>query len=153
VDGKDRPVKRVVTRLTTALMALAVGAQGVAGAGGAQPSGGERQRAMGRELYAAHCASCHGASGRGDGPVADSLRRRPADLTQFSRANGGVFPSERIRRVIDGRGVGAHGSVEMPVWGTVFKATSPDGEPGARQRIDAIVAFLQAIQERPGDDP
>ena len=36
--------------------------------------------ARGRELYAAQCATCHGASGRGDGPLAASLRPRPADF-------------------------------------------------------------------------
>lgn len=34
----------------------------------------------GQVLYAAHCASCHGARGNGDGPGASSLRPRPADL-------------------------------------------------------------------------
>jgi mono/diheme cytochrome c family protein len=114
----------------------------------------EAKRAAGRDLYLTHCASCHGPSGRGDGPAADSMRRRPTDLTQFARANGGVFPSERTRNIIDGRGVGAHGSVEMPVWGAVFKATGPNGgEAAARDRIDAIVAYLEAIQERQGIEP
>ena len=35
----------------------------------------------GAKLFAAHCATCHGAEGRGDGPAAQSLTRRPADLT------------------------------------------------------------------------
>jgi len=110
-------------------------------------------RAAGRVLYMEHCASCHGAAARGDGPAADSLRRAPTDLTSFSRANGGVFPSEKTRRIIDGRGVPSHGSVEMPVWGTVFKAASPTGGSRAVQdRIDAIVAFLESIQERVGLD-
>jgi copper transport protein len=34
----------------------------------------------GRELFAANCAVCHGAAGRGDGPAAASLMQRPADL-------------------------------------------------------------------------
>jgi high-affinity iron transporter len=36
--------------------------------------------ARGREVYQANCASCHGASGRGDGPVAPALSPRPSDL-------------------------------------------------------------------------
>ena len=51
----------------------------------------------------------------------------------------------------DGRGVGAHGSVEMPVWGSVFKAAA-GSESAARSRIEAIVAYLRSLQERPGDD-
>ncbi len=35
----------------------------------------------GARLYPEHCASCHGAEGRGDGPAAAGLRIPPADLT------------------------------------------------------------------------
>ncbi len=34
----------------------------------------------GAPLYAGHCAGCHGAYGNGDGPLADSLARRPPNL-------------------------------------------------------------------------
>jgi len=109
-------------------------------------------RATGRALYVEHCATCHGTSGRGDGPVADSLRARPTNLTRFARTNGGVFPSERTRQVIDGRGIASHGSVEMPVWGNVFKAAAAPGDSrSVQQRIDAIVAYLESIQERVGN--
>ncbi|MFN8632953.1 MAG: copper resistance protein CopC [Chloroflexota bacterium] len=36
--------------------------------------------ARGRGLYEQQCVSCHGLSGRGDGPLAASLRPRPADF-------------------------------------------------------------------------
>lgn len=36
--------------------------------------------ARGQALFATNCAACHGAGARGDGPVAASLRRPPADL-------------------------------------------------------------------------
>ncbi|HEY8393814.1 MAG TPA: CopD family protein [Thermaerobacter sp.] len=35
----------------------------------------------GREIYALHCASCHGPAGRGDGPAAAGMVPPPADLT------------------------------------------------------------------------
>lgn len=119
--------------------------------GAAQPDAATlKQREAGRTLYMDHCAGCHGASGRGDGPAADSMRRTPTDLTGYAHANGGVFPAEKLRTVIDGRGVGAHGSVQMPVWGSVFKAAS--GSEGAvRERIEAIVAYLRSLQARTGD--
>jgi putative copper resistance protein D len=37
--------------------------------------------AHGQTLYRTHCASCHGATARGDGPAAAGLLKRPADLT------------------------------------------------------------------------
>lgn len=38
--------------------------------------------ARGAALFARHCASCHGASGHGDGPAARGLAIPPADLTE-----------------------------------------------------------------------
>ncbi len=35
----------------------------------------------GEDVYRMHCLNCHGARGRGDGPVAEFLTPRPADLT------------------------------------------------------------------------
>ncbi len=35
--------------------------------------------------YATHCARCHGAAGRGDGPAAKGLTPPPADLTDAAR--------------------------------------------------------------------
>jgi mono/diheme cytochrome c family protein len=104
---------------------------------------------LGAQLFRTYCAACHGPAGGGDGPVARQLLEAPRDLTRFAERNGGVFPGDRIYDIIDGRGIRAHGSGEMPVWGDVFSG-SPIGldERGARQRIEAIVAYLRAIQRR-----
>ncbi|MBR0553156.1 c-type cytochrome [Stakelama marina] len=39
----------------------------------------------GRQVYQADCASCHGAEGRGDGPLARTLNPPPADLAWSAR--------------------------------------------------------------------
>ena len=65
------------------------------------------QPTEGRQLFVKYCASCHGTSARGDGPAAEALRVKPADLTQFAARNSGLFPVERTRRMIDGRDPGA----------------------------------------------
>lgn len=36
----------------------------------------------GKGLYTDRCLSCHGSSGKGDGPAAASLEHRPPDLTR-----------------------------------------------------------------------
>jgi mono/diheme cytochrome c family protein len=112
-----------------------------------EPSTGPED--LGTRLFKAHCATCHGETGRGNGPLAEQLRRMPPDLTKFTARNGGVFPTERVYRIIDGRGVPSHGDREMPVWGDAFK-TARDGlsAESVKARIDAIVRYLQGIQQR-----
>jgi mono/diheme cytochrome c family protein len=104
---------------------------------------------LGARLFRTHCATCHGAGARGDGPLAGQLRRVPPDLTKYTARNGGVFPSERVNRIIDGRDVASHGDRTMPVWGDAFRS-SRDGltAESVKARIDAIVKYLQGIQER-----
>ncbi|GAB4361011.1 MAG: cytochrome c [Immundisolibacter sp.] len=96
-----------------------------------------------------YCASCHGPMGRGDGPVADELKTRPADLTQLAKKNGGHFPYARVRAIIDGRGheVGIHGPAEMPVWGQRFSEAG-NTDPQVRGKILNIVDYLASIQEK-----
>ena len=107
----------------------------------------------GRALFTTYCASCHGVSGRGNGPAAEALRHRPADLTQFAARNGGVFNGARIHRFIDGRTViTAHGTMEMPVWGDAFKASQTGGtEDAAKARIDELVRYLETLQAKHGE--
>jgi len=104
----------------------------------------------GARLFQEHCVGCHGPGGTGGAPSA-TLRRPPADLTPFTARNGGVFPSERVARIIDGRDVASHGGREMPVWGFAFRATR-DGlsQEQVAARIAAIVAYLETIQRRNG---
>jgi cytochrome c553 len=102
--------------------------------------------ADGAALFRTYCANCHGAAGRGDGRMAGQLRRLPPNLSTFAMRNGGVFPAERVRQMIDGTGVAAHGDRDMPVWGAVFKRAAGGDVAG---RIDALVRFLEGLQQRP----
>jgi mono/diheme cytochrome c family protein len=102
----------------------------------------------GAQLFRTHCASCHGETARGTGPVSEQLRPPVPDLTMYTARNGGVFPGERLRQIIAGRGPAAHGDRTMPVWGDVFKRQESASDRGDGARIDALVAFLQSIQQR-----
>ena len=104
---------------------------------------------LGSQLFRTYCASCHGSDARGTGPLAQQLRHMPPNLTQFTQRNGGMFPSERVRRIIDGRDIPSHGDREMPIWGDAFRAL-PGGssEAAVKARIDAVVRYLEGIQER-----
>jgi mono/diheme cytochrome c family protein len=128
-------------RLLLLLAPLVLGLAGCGGEKAPEPTGAQ--------LYRAHCAACHGSVGRGDGPVAESLRRPPADLTALARAAGGGFPEQAVREAIEAGGVPAHGPREMRVWGVVFRSQHV-GEPffvqhGDRE-IEALVAHLRTLQ-------
>jgi len=98
----------------------------------------------GQALYAAHCVSCHGQTGEGDGPAASSLKVPPTNLTKISQRYKG-FPVAKMADFISGEkyAVG-HGSREMPVWGKKFSA-SPGG---AAAEIDALTKYLESIQRK-----
>ena len=62
----------------------------------------DQEPPTGAEDFATFCAACHGMGGRGDGDMADVLDRKPADLTQLSARNDGVFPGTRVMAKIWG---------------------------------------------------
>lgn len=106
----------------------------------------------GEELFERFCASCHGPSGRGDGPVAPSLKVAPADLTAISRRYG-EFPAGRIRETIDGRLlIDSHGRREMPVWGYEFWVESGADRQAEREMhalIEKLLDHLRTLQREP----
>jgi mono/diheme cytochrome c family protein len=101
-----------------------------------------------------YCSNCHGESGRGDGPKTFGLSGPAPNLTGLSERNGGVFPRERLRAIIDGREVlKNHGDREMPVWGVWFKMEAEEDLGGAEgdegtveRRITALIDFLETLQ-------
>jgi mono/diheme cytochrome c family protein len=105
----------------------------------------------GAYLYRTFCATCHGENGKGNGPIADTLRRSPSDLTAISARAGGAFPRAQVIAIIDGRKpVPGHGSSEMPVWGDVLRRTEGNDEAIIHRRIEALVMHLQSIQVKVG---
>ncbi len=103
----------------------------------------------GKQMYISYCASCHGVNGKGDGPVAASLKMPPADLTLLSKDNNGVFPDKHIFAVLEnGTGVPSHGTSDMPVWGPLLgrlDRTNPDVK---HLRISNLVGYLKSIQAK-----
>jgi len=122
------------------LVACGVLAGGLPACGGPDRSEGQDPPSSGRVSYLRHCASCHGESGRGDGPLASALETPPADLTTLARRNDGRFDERTVMAFISGeRHVEAHGPREMPVWGAVFRR-----ENETRERPwPSYVAFLE----------
>jgi len=113
-------------------------------------AGARAQPYSGSGDYQVYCVSCHGAEGRGDGMIAKSLKKQPADLTRIAQRNGGVFPLEKVARAIDGREpTNAHGPTDMPRWGDVLaKSNTSLGAENTAARIDALVKYLQTLQAK-----
>ena len=100
----------------------------------------------GPDLFRAHCAPCHGAGGKGDGPVATGLKSKPADLTLLAKNNSGKFPADRVGKFISGdEFIASHGSREMPVWGPIFHQIEEDQDFG-NVRVQNLVKYLETIQ-------
>ena len=82
------------------------------------------------------------------------MLKKPANLTEIAKRNGGEFPSEMVFKVIDGRQpVKGHGGPDMPVWGDVFTKSRDVGD-AARVKgvIQSLVDFLGGIQLRPAHE-
>lgn len=107
----------------------------------------------GEELYRNACATCHGAAGMGEGPMAEFMSTDVPNIRRLTQENDGVFPMLKVIQTIDGRtGIRGHGS-EMPVWGNQFKAESvaDAGIYGAeiivRGKMLSLALYVQSIQE------
>ena len=103
--------------------------------------------ASGEKTFVKYCASCHGAEGTGNGPVASALKPPPTNLTALSKKNEGKFPAGFVAAVLKfGRNVAAHGSQDMPVWGSVFKNIDPVHDPTGQKHVDDVIAYIGSLQ-------
>jgi len=86
--------------------------------------------ARGGALFAQHCASCHGALGRGDGPSAASLAIRPSDLAEHMLHHRAGDLYWQI----------AHGIPDTPMPGFAAALSERD--------LWNVVAFVRALSDR-----
>ncbi len=107
----------------------------------------------GQSIYQDFCQACHGTSGKGDGPTAKLLPKRPADLTRIAARSGGRFPLVKVMSTIDGyTRLKDHSSImpEMgPVLeggGTVMIDTGDGLETPVPERLLAIADYLRGLQ-------
>jgi mono/diheme cytochrome c family protein len=98
----------------------------------AQRTSSTRNPLEGAEIFRHYCASCHGVDGRGHGPASVALKHGAPDLTLISHRNGGRFPFQTVKNIIEGKETGqsAHGNREMPVWGPIFHEVESDMDFG-----------------------
>ncbi len=81
----------------------------------------------GAQLFALHCASCHGKTGKGNGILAESLEPAPTNFHQEDKANG-LSPFQAyntIRLGVEGTGMRAFDELsDDEIWDLAFYAIS-----------------------------
>ena len=105
--------------------------------------------ASGKEMYTAYCAVCHGTDGKGGGPAASALKTPPADLTTLSKNNGGKYPALKVTSAIRGEAnLPAHGTKDMPVWGSLFWGMSHGHQGEVQQRVANLTEYIESLQAK-----
>ena len=105
--------------------------------------------ASGKEMYNTYCAVCHGTDGKGGGPAASALKVPPTDLTQLAKNNGGKYPALKVTSAIRGESDHpAHGSKDMPVWGSLFLNMSHGHEGEVQQRVANLTKYIESLQAK-----
>ena len=107
----------------------------------------------GAQDFANYCASCHGAGGKGDGPAAAGLGKKPADLTQLAGPDGKI-PMTRVMSKIWGYTRAPDGTL-MPRFAPLLESDqmvlydSGDGIPTPTpRRLVQLAEYLQTIQAK-----
>lgn len=105
----------------------------------------------GARLFAENCTQCHGTTGRGDGPWANSLQPAPTDLTRLSV--NGRFPRARVLSVIDGYDRTGLPGQEMPEFGFLLEGDTVPVDVGdgvltpTPRPLAALLTYLESIQQ------
>jgi len=121
---------------------------------------------VGKAEFQSSCASCHGADGKGKGPVSEQLKVPPPDLTILAKNNNGTFPKNAVYEIIYGsKTIPAEGIREMPNFGERFNPimnlphivdpTYDELDPSrelrevvVRTRILVVIDYLSRIQQK-----
>jgi mono/diheme cytochrome c family protein len=119
---------------------------GVAGAGlhegvdrpaSGQPARGGPGAPPGRAVYERHCATCHGAEGRADGPGAAALPIKPPSFTDGRLLN--PLTDEFLATVIRDGAAAVGLAPQMPAFGRLL----------TEREIQDVVAYVRTMAEPP----
>ncbi|MCH7926430.1 MAG: cytochrome c, partial [Candidatus Dadabacteria bacterium] len=82
-----------------------------------------------------YCTSCHGMSGKGDGPAAVSLRPKPKNLTDSAYMIS--LNDQYLYDVINKGGAAVGKSPFMPGWGTTL----------SDEDIADIISYIRSLSQ------
>ena len=106
----------------------------------------------GQMLYIENCASCHGVTGRGDGPSANDLMTPPADLTKLAARRDGIWPMLEVMSIIDGYSRSTLLRDEMPIFDDFLGGGMTDFDTGnglrtpVQTNLIKMVDYLEKLQ-------
>jgi mono/diheme cytochrome c family protein len=89
--------------------------------------------ADGKKIYDMNCASCHGATGKGDGVAAAALKPKPRDLSDAKYMKTRTW--EDLHKVIADGGANNGMSALMPAWKGALK----------KPQLDNVLAYVLTL--------
>jgi mono/diheme cytochrome c family protein len=121
--------KLIKIMFISAIAALAFPAIAVAG-----------DAAAGKTIFEVNCSTCHGMTGKGDGPLAPALNPKPRDLSagvfNFDTDGDGTNGSDADLKAVITKGAAAFGgSPLMAPWPALADAD-----------VDNIIAFIRTLK-------
>ena len=114
------PVERIVSIMGVAALVSVASAAWIAPAFGAD-------LAKGKKVYTDKCLKCHGEKGRGDGPRAYDLSKKPADYTDKEKMS--KFTDADLKKVVQ------EGKKPMPAFGKKL----------GDEEIDGVIAYIRTF--------
>lgn len=151
------PIKKSTGLILTGMLLLAVGGAYLAGQEELAPQDQVKKTQIpysnpqsGEQMYKDYCAACHGPGGKGDGPAAAFLKTWPPDLTTLAQRNGGKYPEVKVKEtLLFGSTSHAHGTSDMPVWGSLFRARDEnEGQKEVNLRISGLTQYVASLQRK-----
>ena len=113
----------------------------------------EAKTPTGAEDFADYCSGCHGVTGKGDGPMAANLGKRPADLTRLAGAKGKIAMAPVMSKIYGSTNV--HEGDLMPEFGSLLESDKPvlyDSGDGILTptplRLVQVAEYIQTLQAK-----